>query len=94
MNVTIGLISIGLGLALMGYFIGKGLQHFSRPETASKYNLLIKESDVPYYLNLSKGEVEDLLHKYPNVPRIELKGTTYYPYNQLMEWLSSNEFAD
>jgi len=29
--------------------------------------------------------------KYPSAPKIELKGTTYYPYHQFVDWLSSNE---
>ncbi len=29
--------------------------------------------------------MKELLDKSPDIPRIELKGTTYYPYSQFME---------
>ena len=47
--------------------------------------------DLHYHFNLSKGEIEELLDKYPDAPKIELKGTTYYPYQQFIDWLSSND---
>ncbi|WP_040982840.1 hypothetical protein [Oceanobacillus jeddahense] len=72
-------------------FIGKGLQHFSRPETNKHYNTFIKKSDLEFYVNLNKDEIEDLLRKYPDAPKVELNGTTYYPYAQFMEWVSSKE---
>ncbi|MBP1970510.1 hypothetical protein J2Z83_002631 [Virgibacillus natechei] len=86
-----GLILLSVGLTLMGYFIGKGLQNLGRSEKDYNYNLFIKESDLEFYFNLNKNEIEELLSKYPNAPKIELKGTTYYPYKQFMEWISSNE---
>jgi hypothetical protein len=89
MGLAFGLFSLGVGIAFMGYYIGRGLQNFSRPDKGNNYNLLIKESDLKYYLNLNQSEVEELIQNYPNVPNIELKGKKYYPYNQLMEWSSS-----
>lgn len=83
-------IPIAIGLALMGYFIGKGLQNFSTPEKQQSYQL-ISEEDLPFYIHLSKEEVEELLTKYPGAPKIELNGTTYYPYKQFIDWLTSNE---
>ncbi|AUO10538.1 DNA-binding protein [Priestia megaterium] len=82
---------MGLGLAALGYFIGDGLKNFSKPQRKSKYPYLIKEKDLHYHFHLSKGEIEELLTKYPGAPKIELKGTTYYPYHQFVDWLSSNE---
>ncbi|MCR6111983.1 DNA-binding protein [Bacillus sp. A301a_S52] len=90
---ALGMFLLAIGFSLMGYFIGKGLQNFSRPDKGHNYNHLIKESDLKFYLNLSQEEVEELLHKYPNPPKVELKGTTYYLYNQLMDWLSSNDLS-
>lgn len=90
-GLGMGLISLAVGLALMGYFIGKGLQTFGRPDKGYKYNYFIKESDLEFYLNLNNKEIEDLLNKYPNAPKIELKGTTYYPYEQFMEWITSTK---
>ncbi|MCC3359480.1 DNA-binding protein [Bacillus sp. REN16] len=86
-----GLILLAIGLALMGYFIGKGLQNMGHPDKGHYYHLFIKENDLEFYLNLNKHEIEELLEKHPNAPQIELKGTIYYPYRQFMEWISSNK---
>ncbi|WP_152658010.1 DNA-binding protein [Oceanobacillus sp. CFH 90083] len=88
-GLDFGLIVLAIGLAVMGYFIGKGLQNLGRSETSKEYNIFIKESDLEFYINLNKEEIEDLLRKYPDAPKIELNGTTYYPYTQFMEWVSS-----
>ncbi|MEH6948221.1 DNA-binding protein [Bacillus sp. JJ634] len=83
---------IGAGLAALGYFIGDGLKDFKNPKASSLgYPILIKEKDLYIYLGLSKEEVKELLSKYPNAPKVELKGITYYPYQNLLEWLSSND---
>jgi len=83
---------IGAGLAALGYFIGDGLKNFKNPKAGSLgYPTLIKEKDLHLYLGLKKEEVKDLLSKYPDAPKVELQGTTYYPYRNLLEWLSSNE---
>ena len=83
---------IAVGLAAFGYFIGDGLKNFSKGKKNSYYDsYLIKEADLPRYLLLSKTEVQDLLHKYPGVPKLELDGTTYYPYQPLIDWFYSNE---
>lgn len=80
------------GLIGLGYFIGEGLKNFQNPKAStSSYPSLIKENDLYIYLGLSKEEVEELLNKYPNAPKVELKGTMYYPYRQFVDWLSSNE---
>ncbi|MEC1262953.1 DNA-binding protein [Bacillus swezeyi] len=85
-----GFFWLGLGLAALGYFIGDGLKNFKNPKgNVAGYPHLIKERDLQYYLGLSKEETKEMLHKYPDIPKIELKGTTYYPYQHLMEWMSS-----
>ncbi|MCC9021558.1 DNA-binding protein [Bacillus nakamurai] len=82
---------IGIGLALMGYFIGEGLKNFKNPKGSySDCPTLIKEKDLHYYLGLNKDEVKELLNKYPNAPKVELKGTSYYPYQQFLKWMSSH----
>ena len=81
-SLGIGLTLLAVGLTLMGYFIGNGLQNLGRSDKSYNHNLFIKESDLELYLNLNKNELEELLGKYPNAPKIELKGTTYYPYKQ------------
>ncbi|MCR8927674.1 hypothetical protein [Priestia megaterium] len=50
---------------------------------------IMKEEGIPN--TIPNGEIEELLTKYPGAPKIELKGTTYYPYHQFVDWLSSNE---
>ena len=85
---------IAVGLAALGYFIGNGLKNFAKGEKKKKSyyaNHLIKEKDLPHYLLLSQEEVKDLLHKYPGVPKLELDGTTYYPYQPLIDWMTSEE---
>ncbi|WP_394233643.1 DNA-binding protein [Niallia oryzisoli] len=83
---------IGIGLAALGYFIGDGLKNFKNPKgSPSSYPTLIKERDLHLYLGLSKEEVNELLTKYPDAPKMELKGTTYYPYHYFLDWLSSKE---
>ncbi|MCY8010826.1 DNA-binding protein [Bacillus haynesii] len=88
--MEMNLFWIGLGLAALGYFIGDGLKNFKNPKGSYSGNpYLIKESDLHYYLGLSKEETKEMLRNYPEIPKIELKGTTYYPYQHLMEWMLS-----
>jgi hypothetical protein len=90
-RMEISLLWIGAGLAAFGYFIGDGLKNFKNPKSGYRpYPVLIKEKDLPYYLGLKQEEIEDLIRKCPDVPKIELKGTTYYPYKQLLEWAASD----
>ena len=91
-GLGIGLVLLAVGLSLMGYFIGKGLQNMGHPEKGHHYHFFIKESELEYYFNLNKDEVKELLGKYPDVPRIELNGKIYYPYKQFMEWFSANDY--
>lgn len=91
-GLGIGLVLLAVGLSLMGYFIGKGLQNMGHPEKGHHYHFFIKESELEYYSNLDKNEIEELLRKYPNAPKIELNGTNYYPYKKLMEWFSSHDY--
>jgi hypothetical protein len=61
----------------LGYFIGDGLKNFKNPKgSSSRYPTLIKENELYLYLGLSKEEVKELLSEYPEIPKIELKGTT------------------
>ncbi|NDJ99865.1 hypothetical protein ABP2_0177 [Bacillus subtilis subsp. subtilis] len=60
----------------------------------SDYPTLIKESDLHYHLGLSKAEVKELLEKFPGAPKIELKGTVYYPYQQFLQWMSSIDYTN
>ncbi|KGR82007.1 hypothetical protein [Lysinibacillus odysseyi] len=80
-----------VGLAALGYFIGDGLKNMNGGTKGSGYRTLIKESDLHYYISLDREALQELLEKNPSAPKIVLKGTTYYPYRQFMDWLSSNE---
>ncbi|MGM0839945.1 MAG: DNA-binding protein [Bacillota bacterium] len=83
---------IAAGLAALGYFIGDGLKNFGNPKASfSDYPTLVKEKDLHLHVGLSKEEVSELLHKFPEAPKVELKGATYYPYQRFMEWMSSGE---
>jgi hypothetical protein len=83
-------LGIGVGLAALGYFIGDSLKYFKNPKGSFLgYFKLIKENELHLYLGQRKDEVNELLIKYPEVPKIELKGTTYYQYQQFREWYSS-----
>jgi len=86
-----GLVLIAVGLTLMGYFIGNGLRNLGHADKDYKNNFLVRESELAIYLNLNRNEIEELLRKYPDAPKIELKETTYYPYKQFMEWIISRE---
>jgi len=85
-----GLFSIAIGLAFMGYFIGKGLQNFNHPEKISRYHTFLEQDDLEFYLNLNEDEIKELLKKHPDIPKIVLNDVTYYPKKQFMDWLSSN----
>ncbi|MBY6087776.1 DNA-binding protein [Priestia flexa] len=80
---------LAIGLAAFGYFIGDGLKNFGKPKEKTTYPYLIKERDLHYHFSLTREEMRELLSKYPDAPKIELKGKTYYPHHQFVEWLSS-----
>lgn len=83
---------LAVGIALMGYFIGDGLKYINRPKKKSSSTpTLIKEEDLPYYVQLTKKELEDLFKKHPNVPKIKLDGKNFYHYEQFCDWLDSEE---
>lgn len=86
-----GMIALAIGLGFMGYFIGNGLKNIGEPENGHPSTYFIKEHDLPLYFNLDKEEMEDLLRKYPDAPKLTLNGTTYYPHKQFLKWLSSTE---
>lgn len=88
--MEIDLFWIGAGLAAMGYFIGNGIKSLNQPEGSSAEEpTLVKEKDLHLYLGLSKEELKELVIKYPDAPRIELNGKTYYNYQHFLKWLSS-----
>ena len=54
-----GLIFLAIGLTLMGYFIGKGLQNMGHPDKGQSYHYFIKESELEFYLSLNKTKMVD-----------------------------------
>lgn len=92
-GIGIGLFCVGAGIAIMGYYIGKGLQNFRQPDIGIDYYTLLKESDLQMFLNLSSDELSGLLNDRPDVPKIVLSGTTYYPKKQFIEWLHTKDYT-
>lgn len=100
MEQEISFLSLAIGIAVAGYFIGNGLRNFKNPvpkeidqafndDLSDVYGPLLSESDVHHYLGISKKDVHDLLHKYPDIPHIELNGNVYYPKKSLRQWVES-----
>lgn len=88
-GIGFGLFCIGVGLAIMGKYIGNGLQNFRKPKKEVDYYTFLKESDLEMLLNLSTNEIKALLNEHPDIPKITLNGTTYYPKKQFVEWVAS-----
>lgn len=82
---------IAVGLGVLGYFIGDGLRNFGNPKKDLNYYALLKENELRYYVNLSESEIKELLHQYPDAPKIVLNGTVYYPSRQFQDWLHTIE---
>lgn len=87
-----GLFCVGAGLALMGFYIGKGLQHFHKPKQIDYYTFM-RENEVRMFLNLSPEELRALAEVHPDLPKVIINGKTYYPKKQLMEWLDFKDFT-
>lgn len=87
-----GLFCVGAGLALMGYYIGKGLQHFHKPEQIDYYTFM-RENEVRMFLNLSPEELRALAEVHTDLPRVIIDGNTYYPKQQLMAWIATKNFT-
>lgn len=83
---------IAIGIAVAGYFIGEGLRNFKNP----KYSLnllendeheLIKESDVHFFIGISKQEAKSLVQEHPDIPHVMINGKMYFPKAKLRKWL-------
>ena len=85
-----GLFCIGAGLALMGYYIGKGLERFQKSDKEIDYFTFLKEEDLKFLLNLNEEEIKGLLSEHPEIPKVVLKGSAYYPKHQLADWMTSH----
>ncbi len=93
--MEIDLIWIGLGIAVAGYFIGEGLKNFKNPEAKGIGDIfdeddeheLIKESEVHYFMGISKEDAKHLIKDYPDIPHVLINDTVYFPQGKLRHWL-------
>lgn len=92
-----GLLFLGIGIAIAGYFIGDGLKNFKNPEAKGvmdmldeeDLNELIKEKDIHFHIGVSKEDAKELIKEHPDIPHIVLNGNVYYPKSKLKQWLSN-----
>lgn len=88
---------IAVGIAVAGYFIGDGLKNFKNPNAKSFIDSLneddehelIKESDVHYFMGISKEDAKSLIQEHSDIPHILINGKVYYPKAKLRKWLLS-----
>lgn len=91
----IDLLWIGLGIAVAGYFIGEGLKNFKNPHAKGIGDIfeddddheLIKETDVHYFIGISKEDANQLIKDYPDIPHLLINNKVYYPKAKLRNWL-------
>lgn len=88
---------IGIGIAAFGYFIGEGLKNFGNSsskgilQSIDEYDegQLVKESDLHWYLNISKEDAKRFVLEHPTVPHLKINGNVYFSKKKLQEWLSN-----
>ncbi|HWL25991.1 DNA-binding protein [Lysinibacillus fusiformis] len=86
---------IAIGIAVAGYFIGDGLKNFKNPNAKSLIDSLedddehelIKESEVHYFMGISKEDAKSLIQEHSDVPHIIINSKVYYPKAKLRKWL-------
>lgn len=90
-------ISMAIGIAAAGYFIGDGLKNFQNPHAKGLIDSLsdddehelIKENDVHIFMGISKEEAKSLIQEHPDIPHIVINRKVYYPKAKLRQWLLS-----
>ncbi|MDR5659396.1 hypothetical protein RH915_07825 [Serpentinicella sp. ANB-PHB4] len=87
-------ILLPLAIVIAGYLIGDGLKNFQNSDSIfdaleddDDDHELIKESDVHYFIGISKEDAKSLIKEYPNIPHTTINGNVYYPKGKLREWL-------
>lgn len=88
-------IIIAISIAVAGYFIGDGLKNFNNPNAKSLMDSLedddehelIRESDVHYFMGISKEDAKSLIQDHSDVPHIIINSKVYYPKAKLRKWL-------
>ncbi|TSB47284.1 DNA-binding protein [Alkalicoccobacillus porphyridii] len=98
MDITLGLIALGGGVAIGGYFIGDGLKNFKNPSASSNHTeeledwgqpKLIKQKDVHHHLGISKEDAHSLIKDYPTIPHLTINDQIYYPTKKLKKWANT-----
>ena len=88
-------IIIAISIAVAGYFIGDGLKNFNNPNAKSLMDSLddddehelIRESDLHYFMGISKEDAKSLIQDHSDVPHIIINSKVYYPKAKLRKWL-------
>ena len=86
---------LAVGIAAAGYFIGDGLKNFKNPDAKSIIDTLdeedehelIKETDVHYFMGISKEDAKVLIQEHSDIPHIIINSKIYFPKAKLREWL-------
>ncbi|MGG0714619.1 hypothetical protein ABE081_18920 [Bacillus subtilis] len=84
-------VFLGIGIALAGYFIGKGLKQMNHTKGSEQNDiLLIKERDIYFYIGLFLGitttEAKQLAGDMADLPYIEINGKKYVQKHMLKDW--------
>ena len=94
-NMDLDFFWLAIGIASAGYFIGEGLKgsknRKSILEEVGEYDAheLIRQSDVHYFMGISKEDAAKLIEEHPDIPHILINNHVYYPKAKLREWLLS-----
>ena len=83
---------IAIGIAVAGYFIGEGLKNPNEKSLIDTLDdedehELIKESDVHYFMGISKEDARSLIQEHSDIPHIIINSKVYYPKAKLRKWL-------
>ncbi len=88
-------LSLAIGIAIAGYFIGDGLKNFKNSNAnglieslgEDDEHELIKENDVHYFMGISKEDAKSLIQEHSDIPHIVINNKVYYPKAKLRKWL-------
>ena len=88
-----GFITIGIGLAVAGFFLCEGFfRNLKNPVSKTEFELedeqeLIKASELHHYLGITKADVKELMKTHSDIPHITINGKKYYAKEKVREWL-------
>ncbi|GAE25543.1 hypothetical protein JCM9140_1543 [Halalkalibacter wakoensis JCM 9140] len=80
-------MSLAIGIAIAGYFIGHGLRNINNPDAKNfmesleedDEHELIKEKEVHHFIGISKEDAKSLIQEHSDIPHIKINGNVYYP---------------